>query len=253
MKEIKDIYYTPDKSEAQMLDVYLPEGETRAVFLYMHGGGLDHGSRKRNSEAIAGYLTARGIAYVTIDYRMYPDAHFPDYIRDGAAAIAYVKSESVSLFGKELPIYVGGSSAGGYLSMMLCFDKRYLAEVGLESSAIAGYFHDAGQPTAHFRVLAERGIDSKRVIVDEYSPLYFIGTEESYPPMRFIVSDNDMKNRYEQTMLTLSTMDHFGIEGVDHVVMEGRHCAYVGRIDDDGESTFGKMIYSFIERCGEIK
>jgi hypothetical protein len=39
--------------------------------------------------------------------------------------------------------------------------KKYLASVGIDNSAIAGYFHYAGQPTAHF-----------------------------------IVSDNDMQNRY---------------------------------------------------------
>ena len=101
--------------------------------------------------------------------------------------------------------------------MMLCFDRRWLSAVGIDLSEISGYFHDAGQPTAHFNVLKYSGVDRRRVIVDETAPLYHIGVEESYPKMAFIVSDNDMKNRYEQTMLVLGTLRHFGYD-MDKVI-----------------------------------
>ena len=94
--------------------------------------------------------------------------------------------------------------------MMLCFDRRYLDAVGVDPLEISGWVHDAGQPTAHFVVLKNSGFDSKRIIVDETAPLYFIGVEKSHSPMHFIVSDNDMQNRYEQTLLLVSTLKHFG-------------------------------------------
>ena len=144
-------------------------------------------------------------------------------------------------------LYVGGSSAGGYLSMMLCFDKKYLASVGLDNSVISGYFHDAGQPTAHFNVLKYSGVDPRRVIIDETSALYYVGLEKEYPKMRFIVSDNDMKSRYEQTMLMLSTLDHFGYKGFDHVVMHGTHCHYCEKCDENGDGVLGKMVFDFIK------
>jgi len=90
--------------------------------------------------------------------------------------------------------------------------------------------------------------DSRRVIVDETCPLYYVGVEESYPPMRVIVSDNDMPNRYEQTMLLLSTLSHFGYEGYDSIVMHGTHCEYCYKFDENGDSILGKMIYEFIQR-----
>ena len=111
-----------------------------------------------------------------------------------------------------------------------------------------GYFHDAGQPTAHFNVLKNSGVDPRRIIVDETAPLYHIGLEEDYPRMRFIVSDNDMKNRYEQTMLMMSTLKHFEFEKYDHVVMHGKHCAYCKAVDENGESVLGKMILDFIQK-----
>ena len=136
--------------------------------------------------------------------------------------------------------------------MMLCFDRRYLVEAGVDPSSVAGYLHDAGQPTAHFNVLKYKGMDPRRVAVDETAPLYFVGLEKSYPPMRFIVSDNDMKNRYEQTMLMLSTLSHFGYRGFDHVVMHGKHCAYLGKTDESGNYLFANRILGFIRESASL-
>lgn len=93
--------------------------------------------------------------------------------------------------------------------MMLCFDNKYLFPYKIPEDVIKGYIHDTGQPTTHFNVLRERGIDSKRIIIDEAAPLFHIGTATDYPPMLFIFSDNDMPNRYEQTQRILSALKHF--------------------------------------------
>ena len=56
-----------------------------------------------------------------------------------------------------------------------------------------------------------------------------------------------MTNRYEQTMLVLSTLSHFGYKNYDHVVMHGGHCEYVRKIDETGEPVFGKMVFDFLK------
>lgn len=243
MKLLEDIAYGDDA--AQKLDIYLPDGEVASVFVYFHGGGL-HAGDKNSAERYANYLTQRGVVLISANYRMYPDARYPDFICDAAQVVAWANKYMHEELGCDR-LYVGGSSAGGYMTMMLCFDKRYLAQVGLDNSAIAGYLHNAGQPTAHFYVLEQNGVDKRRLIVDETAPLYYVGLEEKYPPMRFIVSDNDMKNRYEQTMLMLSTMQHFGYEDFDHVVVPGKHCSQCKAVDEKGDSVMGKLICSFIE------
>ena len=246
MNKIADIVYG-NLDSVHKLDLYLPDCTASSVFVYFHVGGLECGDKEDVANVFAPYLTERGIAVITADYRMYPSSKYPDFIYDAAQAVAWADR----YMREELNcnrLYVGGSSAGGYLSMMLCFDKRYLASVGLDNSSIFGYFHDAGQPTAHFNVLKYAGIDSRRIIVDETAPLYFIGMEKEYPRMRFIVSDNDMENRYEQTMLVQSTLSHFGYKDFDHVIMHGKHCEYCRKLDDNGESVFGKMIYDFIKQ-----
>ena len=244
MKLIKDIPYLSDGHPMHLLNLYLPEGEGFPVFVYFHGGGLCAGSRAASYESMC-LLAENGIAVASVEYRMYPDAKYPDFIEDCAAAIAWVK-KNFSQYGNVEGIYVGGSSAGGYLSMMLCFDKKYLGAHGIDPLEIAGWFHDAGQPTKHFNVLKYSGEDSRRVIVDETAPLYYIGTQEKHSPMRFIVSDNDMENRYEQTMLVLSTMKHFGYTRFDHVVMHGRHCQYCNP-KDGKDGGLGALVLDFIK------
>ena len=90
------------------LDLYLPEREKPDLFIYMHGGGIESGSRG-DFGAAAEKLLESGIASASLDYRMYPTAVFPEFIEDCAEAIDYLLNKSGISFGK---IIVGGSSAG---------------------------------------------------------------------------------------------------------------------------------------------
>ena len=243
MTSIYDLEY----KENLYIDLHLPKGDSFDLFVYFHGGGLCGGDRK-GVEVFAKTLAKRNIATASVEYRMYPEAKFPDFIEDGAAAIRWLK-DNISTFGSCGRIFVGGSSAGGYISMMLCFDDRYLNAVGIKPTDIFGYIHDAGQPTAHFNVLNERGIDGRRLIVDESAPMYFVGTRDSYSPMVFVVSDDDMFGRYEQTMLMVNVLKHFGhSENVYLDVQHGKHCEYVYKTDEGGDGILGNIVLSFIDK-----
>lgn len=246
MRKIADIFY--GKEDNQVLDIYLPDCEEFSVLVYFHGGGLVEGD-KSDQKLMCEYLSERGIAVANANYRMYPEIAYPDFLEDAANACAWVL-KNMDKYGKIKNVYVGGSSAGGYISQMLCFDKRWLGALDISPMQFAGFIHDAGQPTAHFNVLKNRGVDSRRVIIDETASLYHVGEDEEYPPMLIIVSDNDMENRYEQTQLLISTLKHFGHydDKVKLKVMHGGHCAYVDAVDDNNESVFGKLIYDFIKR-----
>lgn len=239
MEIIEDIVYGNEK-----LDLYLPENKEFDLFVYFHGGGLERGS-KASRPHIYKHLASCGVAAASVDYRMYPQAKYPDFIEDCAQAVAWLK-ENIANYGNCRRIFVGGSSAGGYISMMLCFDKLWLGKYGIDPMDIDGFVHDAGQPTKHFNVLKEHGVDERRIIVDETAPLYHVGMAETYPPMIFIVSDNDMKNRFEQTQLMISTLRHFGHE-VPLVVRNGNHCHYVRQKNEDGSSPLAEMILDFVD------
>ncbi len=247
MKIYENISYKKTDSNECMLDIYLPDTDVFPVFIYFHGGGMESGS-KTGCSGFLKALAEKGIAAVSADYRMYPDAEYPDFIKDAAAVVAWAHSHMAE-YGKITNFFVGGSSAGGYLSQMLCFDKKYLAVHGIDSDKLGGYLHDAGQPTTHFNILRERGLDTRRVIIDEAAPIYHIVGNRDYAPMQIIVSDNDMENRLEQTYLLVSTLKHFGYseDKLDFRVMKNStHCSYVRKQDSDGEWIFANMIYEFI-------
>ncbi|MEI6579913.1 MAG: alpha/beta hydrolase, partial [Eubacteriales bacterium] len=199
--EVRNIVYDETIGEAGKLDLYLPDGiENCPVLVYFHGGGLEGGD-KCDMLPFFRELQKNGIAVVSANYRMYPCAKFPEFILDCASVVSWVKNKShrYACFGE---IFVGGSSAGAYLAMMLFFDKYYLGEHGIDPNELAGYLFDAGQPTVHFNVLRERGLDNRLVRIDEAAPLYFIEHEyenpQSLPTILIFVADNDMANRLEQ-------------------------------------------------------
>lgn len=243
MKIIKNVQYA-DKEEC-LLDIYLPDCKEFNVFVYFHGGGLE-ACDKTDGKVLSEYLTSKNVAVVSANYRMYPEAKFPDYLEDASDCVSWV-FKNICNYGECRNIYVGGSSAGAYISMMLCFDSQYLLANRIRPTDISGFIHDAGQPTTHFNVLREQNIDTKRIIIDEKAPLFHIGKEDTYSKMIFIVSDHDMPCRYEQTMLTLAVLKRYGHEA-DFKLMHGRHCEYIQKRDEQEESIFGKIILTSISK-----
>lgn len=244
MKTVTGISY--GAHELQQFDLYTPDSGNFPLFVYFHGGGIETGDKAREKD-IAAALCEMGIGMISANYRMYPEAHYPEFVEDAAAVVAWAFAHGKE-YGAE-NIYVGGSSAGGYLSMMLCFDKKWLAAHGIDPMQVTGFYHDAGQPTVHFNVLRERGVDTRRVIVDEAAPMYHVGLAEKYPPMRFVLAEEDMQNRHEQTVLMMSTLKHFGYENYDHIIRPGRHCKYLRRENDRGENEFAGMVRDFVEKA----
>ena len=235
----KNIVYGKAMEERQVLDVILPDGETSALLVYFHGGGLEGGS-KEDVKFLYG-LAGKGTGLIVPGYRLYPKARYPEFIEDAAEAAAWaLKFRDSHHPGKKL--YMAGSSAGAYLAMMLLFDSRYLAAYGLAPEAFAGFIFDAGQPTVHFRVLMEAGLPAQAVLVDERAPMFHVSGERRYPPMLFLCAEKDMPGRYEQTLLMLSVLKNFGHgEKTAFEYMEGyEHCEY------DDKPVFSELIGTFI-------
>ncbi|MEE1043377.1 MAG: alpha/beta hydrolase [Clostridia bacterium] len=192
---------------------------------------------------MAEFLTDNNIAIASANYRLYPDAVFPDFIRDAAAAVAWV-FKNIGEYGKCDKIFVGGTSAGAYLSMMLCYDKKWLAKYRISPMDIAGFLHNSGQPTTHFNVLRERGMDYRRVVIDEAAPIYYLGADgNECPPMLHVCATNDMPGRQNQLKMMMTTMEHLGYDmsKIELRELEGRHVRYTDvKLQD--------MIKEFVEK-----
>ena len=67
MRTYFDIDYCGAHDDMRCLDVFAPDGDCRATVIWMHGGGLESGSRK-GFDGIAEQLCAQGIAFVSVEY-----------------------------------------------------------------------------------------------------------------------------------------------------------------------------------------
>ena len=238
MNSVKNIAYGP--LNRQKLDVFYPEKSAGDLVIYLHGGGLESGS-KDEANFLYG-LADKGITVVIPNYRLYPEAKYPQFIEDAAAAAAWT-AKNRSKYCREGRTYMVGSSAGAYLAMMLCFDPNFLGAYGLSREDFGGFLFDAGQPTVHFNVVRESGLPTQTVIVDERAPMFHVRESAQYPPMLFLCAQHDIPGRYEQTLLMLSVLKQFGHGGkAAFRYMKGYdHCQY------DRMPVFSDIILDFIK------
>lgn len=230
----KDISYT-DITEADSyrrerckLDVYYPEGKKDfPVAVWFHGGGLEGGEKHIPDE-----LKDKGIAVVSVNYRLSPNAVNPAYTEDAAAAVAWV-FKNIELYGGSIQdIYVSGHSAGGYLTLMVGLDKSYLEKYGIDADRIKGLVPISGQTNTHYTIRKERGIPQNLPVIDAYAPLN--QSRAGIPPILLISGDRnlEMTARYEENLHLESILKSFGnkevtlyeVQGFDHGSVGGPGC-----------------------------
>ena len=202
------------------LDLYYPTNTPGfAAVVWFHGGGLTEGRR-----AFPAALEGRGIGLVAAGYRLSPQVKSPGHVEDAAAAVAWVLRHITEYGGASNRVYVAGHSAGGYLTLMVGLDKRWLGAHGLDPNAIAGLIPYSGQCITHFTVRAETGIPNTRPVIDERAPLFYVRPDA--PPLLLITGDREREllGRYEENAYLWRMMREAGhtrtrlieLKGFDH-------------------------------------
>jgi acetyl esterase/lipase len=115
-----DIPYA-NKSEAQKLDIYLPdEGEGPfPVIAALHGGAWMFGDKADDFNRFFLNGLNYGYAVACINYRLSEEAHFPSQIHDCRTAIRYLRTNAFTYHLKGFHIGAWGASAGGHLAALL--------------------------------------------------------------------------------------------------------------------------------------
>ena len=75
MKQLLNVQYG-SLHERQVLDAYIPESEVKGVFIFFHGGGIEKGS-KDIAKHFYQPLVDNGVALVSANYKLYPNANIP--------------------------------------------------------------------------------------------------------------------------------------------------------------------------------
>ena len=223
MRSITDIDYAGNGEPMNKMDIFLPDEDNFDMLIYFHGGGLERGSRKAGKRYFS--LTESGIAVASAEYRMYPDASFPDFIEDAAKCVSFVL-ENLEKWGGNGRVFVTGSSAGAYITMMLCLDKSYLENVGVNEKDINGFISESAQQFAHFKILKYSGKDPRQEVVDETAPIFYVKDGLEIRPLLILYYSDDMACRPEENRLMFSSLKRFLPEDAELSVSEikGKHC-----------------------------
>lgn len=227
----KDIHYYADEINKNdkyidsqcTLDIYYPKNNKNfATIVWFHGGGLSGGSKE-----IPKALLEKGFAVIGVGYRLSPKVKTPAFIEDAAASIAWAFQNIEEFGGRSDLIFLSGHSAGGYLTMMVGLDKKYLAKYNIDANKIAGNIPFSGHTITHFTTRKEMGMKETQPLIDEFAPLYFV--RQDAPPLILITGDPEMEllGRYEENAYMWRMMKLTGhkrtslykLEGFNHGTM----------------------------------
>lgn len=141
-----DLAYGSDP--AQRVDVYAPADARNAPVLVMvHGGGWRRGDKA--STGVVQNKAARwlphGFIFVSVNYRLLPEAGVAEQAQDVAKALAFVQTRAADWGGDGAKVVLMGHSAGAHLASLLAADPArvqraggspWLATVSLDSAAL---------------------------------------------------------------------------------------------------------------------
>ncbi len=120
-----------------------PKAREKKLVIYLHGGGWNSNSPKLHYY-IGQKFATEGYDCVMLGYRKAPKVRYPMIVEDVFTgyrkSMAYLREKGLS-YDK---VIVSGSSAGGHLAALLCFDEERKAAHGIREDAFSALLSLAG-------------------------------------------------------------------------------------------------------------
>lgn len=238
-----DVSYGP--LDRQALDIYKADNPKPGapILVFTHGGSWDSGSKKIYKFFAEGF-TREGYTVAVPNYRLYPEARFPDMIVDTTKAIKFVADSY-----PDTPLVVMGHSAGAYNTLMAVMNPQFAKAENLNTCArIAGVVAIA-PPTGIIPLKEEPYIT---IFPDRFTskdaPLN--QTENTIPPM-LLVHGLDDKTVYPQNSQKLAELinarggdatvkTYAGLSHIDVIKVISKHF--------DGDANVKPDVIDFIDK-----
>lgn len=173
-----DLEYQRQDGQPLLARLYQPIGPGPfPAVLEVHGGAWTGGNRL-NNVSIAEALAADGCVVLSIDFRMPPQARYPDTLADVNLGIRYLKANAEK-FGSRADLVGGlGTSSGGHMLLLSALrpnDARY-AKLPLDGAAVDASLRFAiacwpvADPLKRYRAMQASGNDRLVAAHDAFWP-----------------------------------------------------------------------------------
>lgn len=250
----------------------------KPVILFVHGGGWNTGSYSDwvNNQLVESF-SRNDIVFTAINYSLSPfpceinnqnRVKHPAHIRDVAKAIKWLYNNAEKYGIDKNKIFIMGHSAGAHLVSLLATNDKYIKEVNLNLSNIAGVISlDAGAYLTNDKELlfpSDNDIDvdenyknlkylyynaftTDNNIQDDACPFLYIDNNKSIPPFLLIFQGENVPYRYFPNMTMAAKLKKNKIKVVYLVVNEYNHLqimSYIGTNNDRVKIT--SEIMSFV-------
>jgi acetyl esterase/lipase len=168
--------------------ILVPTASPRGVFIYYHGGGWVIGGNVEEYDTLGRKIAARtGCAVVLVDYRLAPEHRYPVAVEDSYAALEWVAAHLGDIAGGQVPIVVGGDSAGGNLSAIVAQRSRDRNGPAIAFQALVYPVTDADLDNASYTAAENQLMLSRDSMVwfwDHYLPDVERRVETDASPLR---------------------------------------------------------------------
>lgn len=98
--------------------------DPQGVFVYYHGGGWVIGALDEFDTLGRRMAAHTNCTVVLVDYRLAPEHRYPTAADDAYAALEWTAANKTMLAGDDVPIIIGGDSAGGNLAAVVALRAR---------------------------------------------------------------------------------------------------------------------------------
>ena len=118
------VYDTSIESDACVVPVrvYRAKGSQAAApgLIFIHGGGFTIGNLDSHDSLCRQLAIEASVTVIALDYRLGPEHKFPAAVEDCLAATRWILANAAALQLQANKIAIGGDSAGGNLSAVIC-------------------------------------------------------------------------------------------------------------------------------------
>lgn len=216
---------------ALRLDVYRPAPAANGkapVVVFFYGGAWNSGQRE-DYRFVGRRLADAGMLVLIADYRTWPTAGFPEFVHDGARAVAWARANAAAHGGDPRRLFVAGHSAGAQIAALLGTDARYLAAQGMQPRGLAGVIGLSGP--YDFDITGDLvPIFGPRAQWPQAQPLAFVDGDE--PPFLLVHGSADARVEARDSVLMAQRLQARGVRATLLMLEGASHSAPLAALYD---------------------